>query len=153
VKIGECCYFCFGKCFAILFKIIKRTLWTSAFIIYRFALFTFTVYRIVILTYRIKWSTRILAITACIFSITRRITVSLVIQGIHFYDSPTVQKTLDWLVKYFAGDKSLSNECPQTLKFKCQSSLCQSLKLSSYASRVSTIFERGFMILFCVLEI
>jgi hypothetical protein len=125
-------------------------LWTSAFIIYRFALFTFTVYRIVILTYRIKWSTRILAITACIFSITRRITVSLVIQGIHFYDSPTVQKTLDWLVKYFAGDKSLSNECPQTLKFKCQSSLCQSLKLSSYASRVMhDIRKRVYDIVLC----
>jgi hypothetical protein len=89
-------------------------------------LFTFTVYRIVILTYRIKWSTRIFSNNRLHFSITRRITVSLVIQRDSLYDSPhTVQKTLDWLVKYFAGDKSLSNECPQTLKsFKCQSSLC-----------------------------
>jgi hypothetical protein len=132
VKIGECCYFVLGKCFAILFKIIKRTLWTSTFIIYRFALFTFTVYRIVILTYRIKWSTRILAITACISSITRRITVSLVIQRDSLYDSPYSAKNVGLVVKYFAGDKSLSNECPQTLKsFKCQSSLCS---ISSYAS-------------------
>jgi hypothetical protein len=128
-------------------------LWTSTFIIYRFALFTFTVYRIVILTYRIKWSTRILAITFA-FSITRRITVSLVIQRDSLLRFPSYSaKNVGLVAKYFAGDKSLSNECPQTLKsFKCQSSLCHLFR-HMHLDRVMHDTRKRFMIMFCVLEI